>query len=101
MLKGGFRIQSEGASDPGKVRKLNEDSYLLKPDVGLWVVADGMGGHDAGDFASQTLVAELDKIGETSTAPALLTAIEERVIVANTMMREAAEKKKVDPRTHG
>ncbi len=92
MLKGGFRIQSEGASDPGKVRKLNEDSYLLKPDVGLWVVADGMGGHDAGDFASQTLVAELDKIGETSTAPALLTAIEERVIVANTMMREAAEK---------
>ena len=92
MLKGGFRIQSEGASDPGKVRKLNEDSYLMKPEIGLWVVADGMGGHDAGDFASQTLVAELDKIEETSTAPALLTAMEQHVIRANTMMREAADK---------
>lgn len=92
MLKGGFRIQSEGASDPGKVRKLNEDSYLMKPEIGLWVVADGMGGHDAGDFASQTLVAELDKIEETSTAPALLTAMEQHVITANTMMRDAADR---------
>ena len=91
MLKGGFRIQSEGASDPGKVRTLNEDSFLVKPEIGLWVVADGMGGHDAGDFASQTLVAELDKIEEASTAPALLTAMEEGVIVANKLMREAAD----------
>lgn len=90
MLKGGFRIDSEGATDPGKVRALNEDSYLVKPEIGLWAVADGMGGHDAGDFASQTLVAELDKIAETSSAPALLSAIEESVIKANTTLRDAA-----------
>lgn len=90
MLKGGFRIESEGATDPGKVRALNEDSYLVKPEIGLWVVADGMGGHDAGDFASQTLVAELDKINETSSAPALLSAIEDSVISANATLRNAA-----------
>ncbi|MGD1924294.1 MAG: PP2C family protein-serine/threonine phosphatase [Paracoccaceae bacterium] len=91
MLQGGFRIESEGASDPGRVRKLNEDSYLIKPEVGLWVVADGMGGHDAGDFASQTLVAELEGISKAESAPALLTAIEDKVIVANKTLRETAE----------
>ncbi|MEO0819409.1 MAG: protein phosphatase 2C domain-containing protein [Pseudomonadota bacterium] len=40
----------------GRVRKLNEDSILARPEIGVWVVSDGMGGHDAGDFASQTVV---------------------------------------------
>jgi len=93
MLKGGFRIESEGATDPGKVRSLNEDSYIVKPEIGLWAVADGMGGHDAGDFASQTLVAELDKIDETGSAPALLSAIENGVITANKTLRTAAEER--------
>ena len=93
MLKGGFRIESEGATDPGKVRALNEDSYLVKPEVGLWCVADGMGGHDAGDFASQTLVAELAKIEEAASAPALLSAIEDGVITANSILRKEASQR--------
>lgn len=40
----------------GRVRKLNEDAVLALPELGVWVVADGMGGHDAGDFASQCIV---------------------------------------------
>jgi serine/threonine protein phosphatase PrpC len=44
---------------PGSVRTVNEDSALVRDDVALWLVADGMGGHAHGDWASQTLVAHL------------------------------------------
>jgi len=50
---------SASRTDVGRVRELNEDSILELPDRGLWVVADGMGGHAAGDFASGAVVAGL------------------------------------------
>ncbi|OUS10769.1 hypothetical protein A9Q90_00470 [Gammaproteobacteria bacterium 54_18_T64] len=37
----------------GKVRKLNEDSFEAAPEIGLWLVADGVGGHDCGEVASE------------------------------------------------
>ena len=59
---------SSACSHIGKVRKINEDAYLDKPHAGLWAVADGMGGHAAGDEASRSIVAAL---GGVSPAPAL------------------------------
>ena len=41
---------------PGLKRKVNEDSLLVRTERGLWAVADGMGGHEAGDVASSAVV---------------------------------------------
>ncbi|MFT4908703.1 MAG: type VI secretion system ImpM family protein [Oleispira sp.] len=48
--------ESFGFTDPGNSRKQNEDALLLKPSAGLWLVADGMGGHSYGSYASQLVV---------------------------------------------
>lgn len=90
-MQASFRMDSAAASDVGKVRKINEDSYLLRPDVGFWLVADGMGGHHAGDLASQTVVRELGNVQPARSAPELLAELEKRVITSNGILRREAK----------
>lgn len=49
-------IKSSGITDVGRRRKQNEDSFLCNDGMGLYVVADGMGGHKAGEVASKLVV---------------------------------------------
>jgi serine/threonine protein phosphatase PrpC len=70
-------------TDVGKVRKHNEDSLLDKPEIGLWAVADGMGGHESGDVASQMIVKSLGKIHQGITLDRYIDDIEDRLIKVN------------------
>ena len=85
-----FHFVSGAATHVGCVRKLNEDAYLDRADLGLWAVADGMGGHDAGDHASQATVAALGQISAPGSAPMLLTAVKSALTAANADLRQEA-----------
>ncbi len=68
---------------PGKVRGRNEDSCLVRSDAGFWAVADGMGGHEAGDLASRILVESLNAIERPEAALDLLEQCEAQIAQAN------------------
>jgi PPM family protein phosphatase len=63
----GITFRWAGATDRGKVRAVNEDSLVARP--GLFVVADGMGGHSAGDVASELAVQRLALLAEQIPVP--------------------------------
>jgi protein phosphatase len=78
------------ATHVGKVRQRNEDSFLIRPEAGIWTVADGMGGHAAGDLASTTVVNALKSIESPGSAAELLALCEERMIEANAQLQEVS-----------
>lgn len=57
-----LRFQACGLSNPGKVRRHNEDAFLVHPTAPLWLVADGMGGHAKGDLASGSIARAFEQI---------------------------------------
>jgi len=55
-----MKLNVAGKSHIGMKRKINEDSCLIRPDLGLYVIADGMGGHRAGEVASRMVVETIE-----------------------------------------
>ena len=74
----------------GAVRSRNEDRFLARPEVGLWAVADGMGGHSLGDVASGLLVDNLSEVTPCGSGHALLSSVKGRLAHVNRELRERA-----------
>lgn len=55
------RLSFSAVTDVGRVRNNNEDSYIARPELGLWLVADGMGGQQSGEVASAIAVNTVSK----------------------------------------
>ncbi len=83
MTDASFRWTSGYVTDVGKVREINEDACLDLSPRGLWVVADGMGGHDAGDVASQMIVDSLQHVDSHEKPSEFLDEVEDRLLDVN------------------
>lgn len=90
-----LQVVSAGLTDTGRARKHNEDAFLDAADRGLWVVADGMGGHTAGDVASAMIVERLGRIQRTDDPVQFVEAVEHALLGVNEELRRQAQERSV------
>ncbi|MGI3170843.1 PP2C family protein-serine/threonine phosphatase [Pseudooceanicola sp. C21-150M6] len=84
------RLRYVARTHVGRVRKVNEDSVIALPDQGIWAVSDGMGGHEGGDYASQTVTGELATIPLGLTPQETVDALRAAIARAHDMVRAEA-----------
>jgi len=87
------RLVSTASTHEGAVRPRNEDALVNRPDLGLWAVADGAGGHGSGDLASNAIAAALNSIPPGLTASELLSQLRLRINAVHREMQEEAERR--------
>lgn len=64
------KLRAGATTDVGRCREHNEDAFLARPELGIFAVADGMGGHESGDVASAIVASSIEGFFETQgTSP--------------------------------
>jgi serine/threonine protein phosphatase Stp1 len=84
-------FRSCGETDPGGHRAHNEDSYVNRPDLGVWGVADGAGGHQAGDVASAMIRDTLETIPDDLPVGDLLDEVRARLQAVHAALQAEAK----------
>ncbi|PMR67026.1 type VI secretion system-associated protein TagF [Halomonas heilongjiangensis] len=86
------RLSSASVSHAGKVREVNEDACLDRPDLRLWAVADGVGGHEAGDEASRSVIDGLQQAPHSGELQERVNALHDVLVLANRHLWHAAHR---------
>ncbi|MFC1750628.1 PP2C family protein-serine/threonine phosphatase [Pseudomonadota bacterium] len=82
-----FDFETHAITHPGKVRKMNEDACISRDNIGLWAVADGMGGHHAGDVASTNVVTALNEVSPPTSLRSYVDDVENQLLKCNANLR--------------
>lgn len=85
-----IRLRSWATTHPGAKRKHNEDAYVDRPDLGLWAVADGAGGHHAGEVASGMIAEALNTLPKGLSGGSLLATVRTRIEETHQALRDLA-----------
>jgi serine/threonine protein phosphatase Stp1 len=85
-------LLSWATTHPGAKRQYNQDAFVNRPDLGLWAVADGAGGHQGGELASGMLRETLDEIPPLLSASELLAQVRLKVGATHDALRALANK---------
>lgn len=86
-----MRCESAGRTHPGKVRRINEDACVDRAEIGLWAVADGVGGEHAGDRASGLVVDSLGRVPAPSSGTGFLGDVGNSLRAVNQLLRIEAQ----------
>lgn len=85
------RVRYNARSHVGLKRKVNEDAVLALPEQNIWVVSDGMGGHEAGDYASRLITDLIATIEPSLPARERMHALRAAIQQAHGLIRAEAE----------
>jgi len=83
-------FKSSATTHVGMVRKVNQDAYAERSDIGVWAVADGMGGHEAGEIASAMVTDHIKSLPANDDIVDMLDAVEHSIMAANKALIERA-----------
>jgi protein phosphatase len=86
-------LRGGAATDVGRVRQINEDRYLCDDEDGLYAVADGVGGHQAGEVAAQTAVETLQQTFTDHSIEGLSSAVQQASEAVWRLAQTASEKR--------
>jgi serine/threonine protein phosphatase Stp1 len=81
--RSGLRVQDDAITNVGRVREINEDRLFASKELGVWAVADGMGGHEFGERASSAIVDSLGKLAPEADFSSKIQAVRGLILAAN------------------